>query len=293
MNPLKVFIQSNNKQLLGAELAKYSIIKRSKNLTEEDVVIMNCDEMETLQKNHKKKYLRNGFQYNWNKDDLQSFTLTRFLPPQLMNYQGRALVIDPDVFATENFDDDFLASLDMSQRPVFCCQEKIKGHTKYKTSVMLLDCANLRHWDWDQMIADIFDLKLDYRQVMDLKLEDPDRIGLLSPEWNHYDYLDASTKLIHFTRRDTQPWKTGLKIDFFYDVPAGQLKTLVKSRLKRMIKNLSGTNIYQRNENDQQVEFFYNLLNGAIQENVISQNFIDFNVRKKFVRQDIMEMVNK
>ena len=32
-------------------------------------------------------------------EDLQSFTPLRFMPPQLMGYEGRAIVIDPDVFA--------------------------------------------------------------------------------------------------------------------------------------------------------------------------------------------------
>jgi len=31
----------------------------------------------------------------WFNDDLQSFTPTRFMPPELMAYQGRAVVIDP------------------------------------------------------------------------------------------------------------------------------------------------------------------------------------------------------
>ncbi len=44
-------------------------------------------------------YLRDGGKREWVRDDLQSFTPTRFLPPQLMGYQGRAVVIDPDVFA--------------------------------------------------------------------------------------------------------------------------------------------------------------------------------------------------
>ena len=32
-------------------------------------------------------------------EDLQSFTPLRFMPPQLMGYEGRAIVVDPDVFA--------------------------------------------------------------------------------------------------------------------------------------------------------------------------------------------------
>ena len=40
-----------------------------------------------------------GVKRNWRNDDLQSFTPLRFMPPELMGYQGRAVVVDPDVFA--------------------------------------------------------------------------------------------------------------------------------------------------------------------------------------------------
>ena len=41
--------------------------------------------------------LRDGVLRQWHMEDLQSFTPTRFMPPQLTGYQGRAVVIDPDV----------------------------------------------------------------------------------------------------------------------------------------------------------------------------------------------------
>ena len=35
----------------------------------------------------------------WRYDDLQSFTPLRFIPPELMGYQNRAVIIDTDIFA--------------------------------------------------------------------------------------------------------------------------------------------------------------------------------------------------
>ena len=39
-------------------------------------------------------------------------------------------------------------------------------------------------------------------------------IGPLEPGWNDFDHLGPGTKLLHNTRRMTQPWKTGLPVDF-------------------------------------------------------------------------------
>ena len=54
----------------------------------------------------------------------------------------------------------------------------------------------------------------DYRTWMSLSYEDPGTIGAFEPEWNDFDHLGPGTKLLHNTRRMTQPWKTGLPVDF-------------------------------------------------------------------------------
>ncbi len=41
-----------------------------------------------------------------------------------------------------------------------------------------------------------------------------DTIGLLENEWNDFDRLTAQTKMLHTTRRKTQPWKSGLPVDW-------------------------------------------------------------------------------
>src|SRR5262249_24717937 len=47
-----------------------------------------------------------------------------------------------------------------------------------------------------------------------LRLESRDSLGQLEDGWNDFDHLGPATKLLHNTKRQTQPWKTGLQVDF-------------------------------------------------------------------------------
>jgi hypothetical protein len=79
---------------------------------------------------------------------------------------------------------------------------------------MFLDCAKLRHWDFDTLLEGLFAKRFDYVPWIQLQLEDPATIHFLPPEWNHFDKLTPQTKILHTTKRRTQPWKTGLPIDY-------------------------------------------------------------------------------
>ena len=94
-----VFIQANDKQYVGALVAEYALRRNSRHNDKFDIRIMNYNDFPFLHAREGQMYLRDGGKREWVRDDLQSFTPTRFLPPQLMAYQGRAVVIDPDVFA--------------------------------------------------------------------------------------------------------------------------------------------------------------------------------------------------
>ncbi|NJR44898.1 MAG: hypothetical protein HC775_03300 [Hyellaceae cyanobacterium CSU_1_1] len=105
----------------------------------------------------------------------------------------------------------------MQGKAIFCrkiCPEDNSREPYYGTSVMLLDCSKLTHWQWEKQIAEMFDFKRDYQPWTRLWMEAENSIGLLEEEWNHLDTLNEQTKLLHNTRRETQPWKTGLPIDF-------------------------------------------------------------------------------
>ena len=94
---MKIFICTNDNQLTVAKVAKSSIIRHSK-YSENDIELIQVSEVNKLSYFFTKPYLRKGRMKVIDENDMQSFTLLRFYIPELMNYQGRALVLDPDIF---------------------------------------------------------------------------------------------------------------------------------------------------------------------------------------------------
>jgi hypothetical protein len=64
-----------------------------------DVRILRPEETPHLYGREGRPYLRKGGMSTWHHADLQSFSPLRRMVPQLMGFQGRALVTDPDVFS--------------------------------------------------------------------------------------------------------------------------------------------------------------------------------------------------
>jgi len=209
-----VFVHTNDKQMIGAKVAVHALRRATRNGEAWDVRIIATNDFPFLAGHQGQSYLREGKQALWQNDDLQSFTPLRFAVPKLMGYQGRAVVIDPDVFAVGDIWE--LLCRDMGGKAIFCKQMPADGRKPlhYASSVMLLDCARLRHWDAERMFGDLFAGTRDYGRWMWLLDEPPGSIGLLEEEWNHFDTLTQRTKLLHNTHRRTQPWKTGLPADF-------------------------------------------------------------------------------
>lgn len=272
----RVYVQTNDKQLFGAKLSAYSLLKNCATPQLLEVKILNVKNYPIIEEKHGKTYLRKGVKRKWDKTDLQSFTLTRFLPPFLQNFSGRALVIDPDVFASKLCDIVDLFETTSSDKGIYCVPQK--------SSVMLLDCSKLLHWDFPKNIQELFELKRDYRDWMSLKLEDPSSIGDLSSVWNDCDHLTSETRLIHFTRRVTQPWKTGLKVDFNYDNQGGPIKRAIRKILKK--KNTE--DYYIQNPYSDQVDFFFDLMKNAIEDNAITLFDLEKNISQGFVRSDLI-----
>src|SRR3989344_6438420 len=114
----KVFICTNNKQILGARLAAFAI-QRHLSGAPIEVQILNVDELSLFAQFVGKRYQRGDEWITYTADDLQSFTLTRFMSPELMGYEGRALVIDPDIFAIAYISPLF--DIDMQGKAIACC----------------------------------------------------------------------------------------------------------------------------------------------------------------------------
>ena len=113
-----VFIHTNARQMLGALVARYALHRNSRRPESFEVRILNTADYPFLAAREGQPFKRDGVTRIWRNDDLQSFTPLRFLPPEAMDYAGRALVIDPDVFAVADVWD--LLARDMRGCAVLC-----------------------------------------------------------------------------------------------------------------------------------------------------------------------------
>ena len=93
-------------------------------------------------------------------------------------------------------------------------------------------------------------------------LRRPGNIGYLEDCWNDFDHLDDNTRLIHNTKRRTQPWKTGLPVDY---TPANKFKNKpLLASLNRLRAKVFGEygllGRYQEHPDKSQEAFFFGLL---------------------------------
>ena len=289
----RVFVHTNHRQLAGALVSAHSF-RRSSQADRFDVAIINHGECPFFARHEGELYLRAGHRLPWRNDDLQSFTPLRFMPPELMGYEGRALVVDPDVFAVADVRP--LLSRDMGGKAILC---RVHGGVKrtvrglYASSVMLLDCAKLRHWRVEAQFDELFTGARDYKTWLGLGYEDPATIGELEPTWNDFDHLGPETKLLHNTRRMTQPWKTGLQVDFLpverfpLFPPFGWLMTA----RRKLLGDYALLGRYRRHPDSRQEALFWALLRETLDDGAVTESFLHQEMTRGHLRPDTFEQV--
>ena len=289
-----VFIQTNPKQLTGALVAEHALRRYSQHNDRFEVRLINTHDYPFFAARDGQQYLRDGAHWEWLDNDLQAFTPTRFMPPELMGYQGRAVVIDPDIFAAADI--WTLLDRDMDGKAILCrMRSGPKGLIDrcWASSVMLLDCARLTHWNVESQFNAMFSDDLDYHDWVCLKKEDPQSIGLLEPEWNDFDHFTAKTRMLHTSRRRTQPWKTGLKVDwrlserFRLFPPIGWL---VRAQ-RKMFGHYGLLGHYWRHPDRNQEKFFFGLLRECVEQGKITESFLREEVASNHVRHDVFDVL--
>jgi hypothetical protein len=276
-----VFIQANARQMLGAKVSAYSYKRNSRHPDSFDVRILTIEDFPKLLEPGQ-SILRGGVVREWDPDDLQSFTPLRFAPPTLMGFEGRAVVTDPDCFGVGDVVD--LLNRDMRGKAILAKpRPHHNGDPDYiASSVMLLDCAKLRHWDFDPLLDRLFDKQFDYVEWVALKYEDRSRIGVLKPEWNSFDELNSKTKILHTTKRRTQPWKTGLPVDYTLreSGPLDFLRRLVNRR-------------YDRHPDRNQEAFVYALLAEMVDAGIVTGDELTREMALNHVRHDSPALIEQ
>jgi hypothetical protein len=284
-----VFIHVNHKQILGAHVGERSLRHFSRNNDKFDVKFIETKDHPFLLAREGEMFLRNGVKRKWRMNDLQSFTPLRFMPPELMNYRGRAVVIDPDVFAVGDVWD--LLSRDMGGKAIMCRpRSKVVSdiNGKLASSVMLLDCAKLKHWNAEDQFIEMFNGRRDYKKWITLMYEDRSTIGFLENNWNDLDVLNKKTRMLHTTKRWTQPWKAGLPIDF---VPADKfdafppLGWLLYFR-RKIFGDYSFLGHYKSHPDKNQEDFFFALLQECIDDGSVTEEMVQNEMLLDHVRKD-------
>jgi hypothetical protein len=276
-----VFIQANPRQMLGARISAYSYRRNARKPDAFDVRILETgDHPRLLEKGQ--TILRGGHVRDWDPDDLQSFTPLRFYPPQAMGFKGLAIVTDPDIFGVGDIGELF--QRDRKGKAIWAVPRPgHNGRPDYiASSVMLLDCARLSHWRFDRELDDLFAHRFDYVDWIELKRENRSTIGFLEPEWNHFDRLTPRTKLLHTTRRKTQPWKTGLPVDYTLR-EAGPLDFLRRLANRR----------YQPHPDHNQEALVYALLAEMLDQGLVTEEELVAEMAADHIRHDSLELTDR
>tara|TARA_B110000003_G_C16611292_1_gene519561 strand:- start:340 stop:1191 length:852 start_codon:yes stop_codon:yes gene_type:complete len=276
---MKIFICSNDNQLIGAKVAKNSILRRSKFL-ESDIRILLESEVPSLEHFFTKPYLRKGRMIRFDKNDMQSFTLLRFHIPFLMSFEGTALVIDPDIFQV-NSGIESLLSFDTETVAIHA--RKGIFHNSWGSSAMLLSCSHLRHWVLEDLIEKLHHGIMDYDDLINLRIE-KQPIQELESKWNEFDEIKENTILLHTTEKITQPWRAGLKLN-------SSIPPLFRYIPRAPIYKLLGKDLTIGSEHPCQdvTDFFFNELAICLSKNIISSSEIDLAIDRNFIRPDIYE----
>ena len=291
-----VFIHTNHKQMAGALVAQHALKRNSPHADRFDVRLIRTEDYSWFKDFEGRKYLRDGVERVWMNEDLQSFTPLRFEPPRLMGFKGRAVVIDPDVFAVGDVWE--LLNRDMQGKAIMCRRRSgPKGLIDkcYASSVMLLDCEKLKHWDVEAGFREMFEFERDYMPWISLKMEDPETLGILENEWNDFDRLTARTKMLHNTKRKTQPWKAGLPTDWR---PAERFRLfpplawLMRAR-RKLFGEYALLGNYREHPDKNQERLFFGLLKECIDQGLVSEEMLRQEMANNHVRHDAMEVLEK
>jgi hypothetical protein len=270
--------------MVGAIVGRHALERNSTEPDSFDVRIIAREEFDFFDAFEGRRFRRAGTWRVWHNNDLQSFTPLRFMPPELMGYEHRAVVTDPDVFAVGDVNELF--QRDMQGKAVLARPRP--GHNNrddyMATSVMLLDCGKLKHWDVQAWFEKMFSDELDYEDWIVLATEPRDSIGALEDHWNDLDRLTPETRLLHTTKRRTQPWKTGLPIDYTNRVPwIGKL-------LPRASIRWPGR--YKAHPDPRQEAYFFALLKECVDTGQISRAALEREMKLNHVRHDALALID-
>jgi hypothetical protein len=172
-----------------------------------EIALINSIALHTKSK-YKIVWMRDSEEFqNWNKTGWGTgFTPFRWIVPELCRFSGKAIYMDVDVILTSDIKELWDMKIPKNKAII-----SLPGNY----SVMLMDCKKMSKLHNTQPISEWKKHSCNppfkglYSKYVD-ELEAFELIKPLPPEWNCLDGENCKwneAKLIHFTKKDTQPWK--------------------------------------------------------------------------------------
>lgn len=282
-----VFVHTDRRQLLPALVAVHSLRSRGE---ARDVRLLQQDGTELDGRRDGQRYRAYGDAV-WNHEHPSTFHYLRRWVPELLGFRGRAVVVDPDVFAVGSIVP--LLEAEMGGKALLARYHP-KGYANdgnpiYSTGVMLLDCEKLTHWRWHEEIEDIFAGRVGYHAMLQLANEPRENIGDLDERWNSMDKLTPETRLLHLTRLSTQPWAAGLPLPPDRYDPTAPIPE--PSWWQRLL-GIQPERRCRRHPDPAQEKLFFDLLAECLRESVVSEDFVRAERDAGNLRHDAFEMLS-
>jgi hypothetical protein len=283
------FVHTDDAQLLPALVAIHALRSRGGGDESFDVRLLRLAGTELDARRDGRTY-RAGGEAVWDHRKAWSFHYLRRRPPELMNYEGRALVIDPDVFAVRSVAPLF--ERDMEGKAILCRYLPDgyldDGTPCFSTGVMLLDCERLTHWKWRDELDAIFAGESDYWDMLKLGEEEPSCIGELGEIWNSFNKLNEETRLLHTSRLSTQPWSTGLPLaEYRYDPTF----PVPRATLWQRLLGRKPQRICIPNPDPAQEQLFFELLGECLAAGRIAESYVKSEIEGGRLRRDAFEVL--
>ncbi len=138
------------------------------------------------------------------------FSIWRWMVPELYGYEGGAIYLDADqiVFADiAELWNELPVNMGMAAvtNAIGVFGKKKPEPGAIQTSVMVMDCGWEQYRLAHQMITDVAEGRMEYRNLMQAKWLDPQLIHSLNPLWNLFSVDRRDKKLIHHSSVAHQP----------------------------------------------------------------------------------------
>jgi lipopolysaccharide biosynthesis glycosyltransferase len=191
---LRIFIGWDSRYPEPADVLRYSLLKHTSIALE--ITYLRLDELDFVRAHDPRASTE--------------FTYSRFLVPYLCGYEGKAIFMDSDMLCLGDI--RALHELEMENlalrvvkhdyRPtntvkMYGCEQSIYPRKNW-SSLMIMNCAKLVLWSKDVVETQSGAYLHRFQDIPDQQISD------IPNDWNTLDWMDASTKLIHYTNGG--PW---------------------------------------------------------------------------------------